>query len=86
MYLSSLLKKNGTFSIATDIEDYANQILGIMKRKYNFNYIDSNFFQTEKKLKKNFDTKYEQKALKFGRKVHYLIFKKNDWKFSNNFI
>ena len=75
-YLCSLLKKNGTISIATDIEDYANQILGIMQRKDNFNYIDSNFFQTEKKIKQNIDTKYQQKALKFGRKINYLNFKK----------
>ena len=78
MYLCSLLKKNGTISIATDIEDYACQILGIMQSKDNFNYIDSNFFQTKKNFKKNFDTKYEQKALKFGRKINYLIFKKRD--------
>ena len=76
MYLCSLLKKNGTISIATDIEDYAYQILEIMQKKDNFNYIDSNFVQTENKLKKNIDTKYEQKALKFGRKINYLIFKK----------
>ena len=78
MYLCSLLKKNGTISIATDIEDYANQILRIMQSKDDFNYIDSNFFQTEKKIKKNLDTKYQQKALKFGRKINYLNFKKND--------
>ena len=78
MYLCSLLKKNGTINIATDIEDYANQILGIMQKKDNFNYIDSIFFNAEKKIKKNFDTKYEQKALKVGRKINYLIFKKKD--------
>ena len=77
-YLCSLLKKNGIISIATDIEDYANQILGIMKSKDDFNYIDSNFFQTEKIIKNNLDTKYQQKALKFGRKINYLNFKKND--------
>ena len=75
-YLCSLLKKNGTISIATDIEDYANQILGIMQSKNNFNFIDSNFFQTERKIKQNLDTKYQQKALKFGRKINYLNFKK----------
>ena len=46
--------------------------------KDNFNYIDTNFFQTEKTIKKNLDTKYKQKALKFGRKINYLNFKKND--------
>lgn len=76
MHLCSLLKKNGTICIATDTEDYAIQILGIMQKKLNFDYIDSNFYQTEKIIKKNFNTKYEQKALKFGRKVNYLIFKK----------
>ena len=76
MYLCSLLKKNGTISIATDIDDYANQILGIMLRKDNFDYINSNFFKTEKKIKKKFYTKYEQKAFMFGRKINYLIFKK----------
>ena len=78
MYLCSLLKKNGTISIATDIEDYANQILRIMRRKDNFNYIESNFFQTEKKLRNYFDTKYEQKAIKFGREINHLLFKKKN--------
>ena len=78
MYLCSLLKKNGTINIATDIEDYANKILGIMQKKDNFSYIDSIFFNAEKKIKKNFNTKYEQKALKVGRKINYLIFKKKD--------
>ena len=49
-----------------------------MQSKDNFNYIDSNFFQTGKTIKKNLDTKYQQKALKFGRKINYLIFKKRD--------
>ena len=73
-----IIKKKWDYSIATDIEDYANQILGIMQSKDNFNYIDTNFFQTEKTIKKNIDTKYKQKALKFGRKINYLNFKKND--------
>ena len=86
MYLCSLLKKNGTINIATDIEDYANQILGIMQRKDNFNYIDSNFFQTEKKIKQNIDTKYQQKALKFGRKINYLNFNTMSININNIFI
>ena len=49
-----------------------------MQSKGDFNYVDSNFFQTERKIKKNLDTKYQQKALKFGRKIKYLNFKKND--------
>ena len=76
MFLCSLLKKNGTMNIATDIEDYANQILGIMQKKDNFDYFDSNFFQSTKNVKKKLNTKYEQKALKFGRETNYLIFKK----------
>ena len=70
------IKKNGTLNIATDIEDYANQILGIMQKKDNFDYFDSNFFQSNKNVKKKFYTKYEKKALKFGRETNYLIFKK----------
>ena len=75
-YLCSLLKKNGTINIATDIDDYAVQILDIMKKKENFCYIESNFFQSEPKKKENFHTKYEKKAHEFGRKINYLIFKK----------
>ena len=40
-------KKNGTIKIATDIDDYAAQILGIMEKKKNFDFINSNFFQSE---------------------------------------
>ena len=76
IHLCSLLKKNGTINIATDIEDYANQILGIMKEKVNFDYIDSNLFQPQEILKNNFKTKYEKKAFKQGRKINYFIFKK----------
>ena len=49
-----------------------------MQKKDNFSYIDSIFFNAEKKIKKNFNTKYEQKALKVGKKINYLIFKKKD--------
>ncbi len=43
-YLCSLLKINGTIKIATDIDDYAAQILRIMEKKKNFDFINSNFF------------------------------------------
>ena len=76
IFLCSLLKKNGTMNIATDVEDYANQILGIMKKINNFDYVASNFFQSDINVKKNFTTKYGQKALKLGRETNYLIFKK----------
>ncbi len=75
-YLCSLLKKNGTIKIATDIDDYASQILGIMEKKKDFDFINSNFFQNEIYNKNNFNTKYEKKAIDSGRKTNYFIFKK----------
>lgn len=76
-YLCSLLRKNGTIKVVTDSEDYAIQILRIMDKKKNFEFIKSNFFQSERKTTENFNTKYEKKALDFGRNTNYLIFKKN---------
>ncbi len=75
-YLCSLLEKNGTINIATDIDDYAAQILGIMKKKKNFDLINSNLFQNEISNTRNFNTKYEKKAIDSGRNTNYLIFKK----------
>ena len=75
-YLCSLLKKNGTIKIATDIDDYAAQIFGIMEKKKNFDFINSNFFQSEINNKIKFNTKYEKKAIDSGRNTNYLIFKK----------
>ena len=57
-YLCSLLEKNGTINIATDIDDYAAQILGIMKKKKNFDLINSNLFQNEISNTRTFNTKY----------------------------
>ena len=70
------IKKNGTINIATDIDDYAAQILGIMKKKKNFDLINSNLFQNEISNTRNFNTKYEKKAIDSGRNTNYLIFKK----------
>jgi len=75
-YLCSLLKINGTIKIATDIDDYAAQILGIMEKKKNFDFINSNFFQSEINNKIKFNTKYEKKAIDSGRNTNYFIFKK----------
>ena len=69
-------KKNGTIKIATDIDDYAAQILGIMKKKKNFDLINSNLIQSKIANRKNFNTKYEKKAIDSGRNTNYLIFKK----------
>ena len=44
-------KKNGTIKIATDIDDYAAQILGIMEKKKNFDFINSNFFKVKLTIK-----------------------------------
>ena len=75
-YLCSLLKKNGTIKIATDIDDYATQILGIMEKKKNFDFINSNFFQSEINNERKFNTKYGKKAIDSGRNTNYFIFKK----------
>ena len=73
-----LLKKNGTINIATDIDEYAAQILGIMEKKKNFDLINSNLFQSKIANTWNFNTKYEKKAINSGRKTNYLIFKKKN--------
>ena len=75
-YLCSLLEKNGTINIATDIDDYATQILRIMEKKKNFDLINSNLLQSKIANTRNFNTKYEKKAIDSGRNTNYLIFKK----------
>ena len=70
------IKKNGTINIATDIDDYAAQILGIMKKKKDFDLINSNLSQSKIANTRNFNTKYEKKAIDSGRNTNYLIFKK----------
>ena len=76
IHLCSLLKKNGSINIATDIENYAAQIYDIMNSMENFNCKKSNFFNIESKVYKEFNTKYEKKAFEFGRKTNFLIFDK----------
>ena len=70
------IEKNGTINIATDIDEYAAQILGIMEKKKNFDLINSNLFQSKIANTWNFNTKYEKKAKDSGQKTNYLIFKK----------
>ena len=70
------IKKNGTMNIATDIDDYATQILRIMEKKKNFDLINSNLLQSKIANTRNFNTKYEKKAIDSGRNTNYLIFKK----------
>ena len=55
-----LLKINGTIKIATDIDDYAAQILRIMEKKKNFDFINSNFFQSETNNKIKFNLLYDK--------------------------
>ena len=53
------------------------QLPKFLKNRYNV-WKATSYFQNEKKIKKKLYTKYQQKALKFGRKINYLNFKKND--------
>ena len=76
---SKVKKDNVFFAIKGTNIDVNNFILDAINK-------GSKIIVTEKKIKKNLDTKYQQKALKFGRKINYLNFKKNDWMFPNNFI
>ena len=73
-YLCFSFKKNGTIKIATDIDDYAAQIFGIMEKKKNFDFINSNFFKVKSLM--NLNTKYEKKAIDSGPNTNYFIFKK----------
>jgi hypothetical protein len=47
-----------------------------MEKKKNFDFINSNFFQSEINNKIKFNTKYEKKAIDSGRNTNYFIFKK----------
>ena len=47
-----------------------------MKKKNNFDLIKSNLFQSKITNTRNFNTKYEKKAIDSGRNTNYLIFKK----------
>ena len=75
--LCSLLKKKGTLNIATDVEDYAEQVSKIMQKMENFNKLNSKILISKSKHIKEFNTKYEKKAYNCGRKTNYLIFEKN---------
>ena len=47
-----------------------------MEKKKNFDLINSNLFQSKIANTRNFNTKYEKKAIDSGRNTNYLIFKK----------
>ncbi len=70
------LKKGGKICIATDIIDYKDQIIELFKQMKTFRRIK--FYPTEKHLRwfSNKNTKYEEKAIKEGRKPFYLVYSK----------
>ena len=50
--------------------------LELWRKKRIFDFVNSNFFQSEINKKMNLNTKYEKKAIDSGRNTNYFIFKK----------
>ena len=64
--LQKKLKKNGCINIATDWDDYAEQIIDV------FN--ESKLFKKANDLTLNLETKFERRGLKLGHKIQKFTF------------
>ena len=60
------LKKNGCINIATDWDDYAEQIIDVFNK--------SNLFKKTNNLRLNLETKFEKRGLKLGHKIQKFTF------------
>ena len=70
------LKKGGSIFIATDIEEYANQISLIMDKRSDFEAEEFSIKEFKAPLGAEFQTKFERKAFASDRLPKYMIFKR----------
>lgn len=66
LLIGKKLKKNGCINIATDWDDYAEQIIDMFNK--------SNLFKKTNNLKLNLETKFEKRGLKLGHKIQKFTF------------
>ena len=66
LLIGKKLKKNGCINIATDWDDYAEQIIDVFNK--------SNLFKKTNNLKLNLETKFEKRGLKLGHKIQKFTF------------
>jgi tRNA (guanine-N(7)-)-methyltransferase len=69
-----ILKKNGVLHFATDIDDYSNQVLEIIRNQKNFIVMDKNEFDPHAGY---VQTKYHSKAIIENRVAKFYSFLKN---------
>ncbi|MEM9636488.1 MAG: tRNA (guanosine(46)-N7)-methyltransferase TrmB [Pseudomonadota bacterium] len=73
--LARVLKPGAVFRVATDIEDYVRQTLEQVPR-HGFNWLAERPADWQQPWADWISTRYEQKALREGRRPHYLTFRK----------
>mgnify|MGYP003388242498 CR=1 FL=1 len=66
LLIGKKLKKNGCINIATDWDDYAEQIIDVFNK--------SNLFKKTNNLRLNLETKFEKRGLKLGHKIQKFTF------------
>ena len=66
LLIGKKLKKNGCINIATDWDDYAEQIIDVFNK--------SNLFKKTNNLRLNLETKFERRGLKLGHKIQKFTF------------
>ena len=66
LLIGKKLKKNGCINIATDWDDYAEQIIDVFNK--------SSLFKKTNNLRLNLETKFEKRGLKLGHKIQKFTF------------
>lgn len=74
--LARVLKPGAIFRVATDIEDYVRQTLEQVPR-HGFDWLAEGPADWQQPWDDWISTRYEQKALREGRRPHYLTFRKH---------
>lgn len=74
--LADVMKPGATLRVATDIEDYVRQTLEQLTRHTAFDWLAEGPEDWRKPWDDWHSTRYEQKALREGRRPHYLTFQR----------
>lgn len=74
--LARVLKSRAIFRIATDIEDYVRQAIDQITSRGDFEWLEDGAESLKKPWDDWVSTRYELKALREGRRPHYLTFQK----------
>lgn len=74
--LARVLKPGAIFRVATDIPDYVRQTMAQMMNRGDFDWLAEGPEDWRNPWSDWISTRYEQKALREGRKPHYMTFRK----------